>query len=271
MAAQPELKLIAEGREAEIFAWENGTVLRLLRNPEAAQQVEWEAHAMQAAAATGVSVPAVHGTTIVRGRPGLIMERIDGIDMLTLIGRKPWRIFDVARVFGEMQAQLHETVAPDEILPLNAMLKRRIESSGMVPKHVAEFALGELEQLPQGDRLCHGDFHPGNIMWAGEKPVVIDWTNVMRGDPTADYARSDLMIRLGDLPPGSSLPLRLLTLVGRAALRWSYRRAYRKARPVDERLVARWEIPVAANRLVDGIEPERPKLLRILEARLKSG
>ena len=40
-SGQP-LRKIAEGREAEIFAWEDGTVLRLLRNPDGQRQLEWE-------------------------------------------------------------------------------------------------------------------------------------------------------------------------------------------------------------------------------------
>jgi hypothetical protein len=48
----------------------------------------------------------------------------------------------------------------------------------------------------------------------------------------------------------------------------AYVGAYRRRRPIDKALVARWELPVATNRLVDGIESERPKLLRLLEERL---
>ena len=270
MSEEASLDKIAEGREAEIFAWQDGTVLRLLRNPNAQQQVEWESHAMATARAAGVSVPAVHGTTTVRERPGLVMERIDGPDMLTLVGKRPWLLLPAARVFGELHAQLHEAEAPSDLRALKASLKRRIESSDRVPRHLAEFAISKLEELPDGDRLCHGDFHPGNIIWRDERPVIIDWTNVTRGDPAADYARTELMIRMGDPPPGSSLPLRAMALVGRGLLIWAYRREYRKRRSLDDALVSRWEAPVMANRLVEGIEPERRKLLRLLEERLSA-
>ncbi len=268
MDKQQDLQKIAEGREAEIFAWEDGTVLRLMRSPDAQQAVEWQERALRAALSAGVSVPAVHGTTTVQGRPGLIMERIDGTDMLTLVGQRPWLLFKASRVFGEMQAQLHETVAPDDLPALKAALKRRIESSDRVPRDLAEFAVAGLEELPDGDRLCHGDFHPANIIWSDDRPVIIDWSGVARGDPAADYVRTELMIQLGDPPPGSSLMLRVLALVGRKILISAYKRAYRRCRPIDGSLVERWGPPVMANRLVDGIEPERPKLLRLLEERL---
>ena len=268
MELDADLQLIAEGREAEIFAWEDGTVLRLLRNPNAQQQVEREARAMRAATAAGVSVPAVHGTTTANGRPGLIMERIDGPDMIALIGQKPWRLLQVAGVFAAMQAQLHETPAPEDLPLLNPLLRKRLESSDRVPKQLADFAIATLDELPQGDRLCHGDFHPGNIIMRGGETVIIDWTAASRGDPTADYARTDLMLRLGELPPGTPFVVRALALVARTILRSMFARAYRSVRSIDADLLRRWEIPVITDRLADGIEPERPKLLSIMEKRL---
>lgn len=272
MATIAGLEKIAEGREAEIFAWEDGQVLRLLRQPDAMRQLEWESIAMRAAASAGVSVPAVFGTTTVEGRPGLIMERIDGPDMLTLIAKQPQLLPKAARIFGELLAQLHETVAPETIPELRPRMEQRIGSSDRVPKHLAEFAVSTLQELPDGDRICHGDLHPANVLWVdGERQVIIDWTGVSRGDATADFVRTDLMIRLGDPPPGAMIMIRLLTLVARGYLRRQYTKEYKKHRSLDGDLVSRWEIPVVANRLVDGIEPEREKLLRILEERLKSG
>ena len=268
MNQQQDLEKIAEGREAEIFAWQDGAVLRLLRSRNGQRQIEWEAQAMRAAAEAGVSVPAVQGATTVQERPGLIMERIDGADMLTMIGQRPWLLLGAARDFGEIHAQLHETAAPSDLPALKAKLKSRIESSDLVPKPLAEFAIARLEELPDGDRLCHGDFHPGNIIWREGRPVIIDWTNVTRGDPAADYARTDLMLRMGDPPPGSSRLLLALALVGRGVMVWAYHRAYQKTRPMDAALVSRWEAPVMANRLVEDIKPERAKLLKILEQRL---
>ena len=265
--AYPDLVKIAEGREAEIFAWDEGTVLRLMRSPEAKQAVEWQAHALRAARAAGVSVPEVHGVTEALGRPGLIMERVEGPDMLTLIGRRPWLVFSVGSVSGKLHAELHGVQAPDDLRALRPALKASIEASDLVPRHLAQFALATLDTLPDGDRLCHGDFHPGNLIKTDGEPVVIDWSNVTRGDPAADVARTLLMLRIGEPPPGAPVLVRVLAAFARGILLSAYRRAYRRHRPIDPDLVARWEIPVAAQRLTENIEGERPALLRLLEAR----
>ncbi len=260
-----ELKKIAEGREAEMFAWEGGTILRLLRDPQAQRQNQWQAAAMEAAKSRGVRVPVVHEVTTVLGRPGIVMERIDGPDLLTLIGKRPWAVFRVGRICGEVHDQMHAVTAPSVIPPLRTSLNQHIESLTRLPEHLAHFARDTLEGLPDGDSLCHGDFTPANILMAGEMPVVIDWTAATRGDPVADVARTWLTLRLGEVPPGTSTALRLLALVGRKLLTSSYIRSYRRRRPLDMSLVSRWEIPIAAGRLADGIEEEAAALVGLLE------
>ena len=262
-----ELQEIAEGREAEMFAWEEGTILRLLRDPEAGRLNERQAAAMESARSLGVRVPAVYGSKTVMGRPGLIMERIEGTDLLALVARRPWKVFWGARILGEVQARLHATSASGGLPGLKAVLKQRIESYDRLPEHLAKFALRALDELPDGDSLCHGDFHPGNILMAGETPVVIDWTNATQGDPDADVARTLLMFRLGELPPGSPMLLRVLARFVRRAMASAYLRAYRGQRAVKPAAVRRWGIPVAAARLGDGIEEELPKLMALLEER----
>jgi len=256
---------IAEGREAEMFAWEDGKVLRLLRDASGAAANERQAEAMRAAAACGVRVPAVYGTTVVAGRPGLIMERIQGSDLLSVVGRKPWTLFFDAILCGEVHAQLNEATAPAGIRTVKEYFQRQIARSAALPLHLAEFALATLEQLPEGEKLCHLDFHPGNIIMSPDGPVVIDWSNVCRGDPWADVARTELMLQIGEPPPGSPILVRMLARIGGRILAWGYRRAYTRARSIDKRAVAAWKVPVAAARMGDGIESEFPAIVRMLE------
>ncbi len=259
-----ELQKIAEGREAEMFAWEEGTILRLLRDAGGQARLQREALALEAARSSGVRVPAVHDLTTVNGRPAMVMERIDGPDLLALVAQRPWKMFWAARVLGETQAQLHAARGSSELPELRVVLRRHIESANL-PEHLAQFGLRALDELPDGDSLCHGDFHPGNIIVSEGGPVVIDWTGATRGDPDADVARTLLMLRIGELPPGSPAVLRTLATFARKIMASAYLRAYRRQRPLEMAAVERWDIPVTAGRVADGIEEETPKLLAILE------
>jgi aminoglycoside phosphotransferase (APT) family kinase protein len=133
-----------------------------------------------------------------------------------------------------------------------------------VPTDVAHRALATLDELPDGDRLCHGDFHPGNVIGAPDRPVVIDWVAATRGDPDADIARTAMILRLGEPPPGASAALRGLALVGRQLLITSHLRAYTRHRPVDRTRLAEWQVVLAAHRLTVNIPGERRALLKLL-------
>ncbi len=261
-----ELKKIAEGREAEIFEWEPGSVLRLFRGTRRAESIAHERAAMDALRAAVPLVPAVLDVVEVSGRQGIVMERVDGPDLLTMISQKPWTVWRVGRITGEVHARLHSVVAPPAIPSLRERAESYRGGSPHVPAHIAEWALHGIAAMPDGDRLLHGDFHPGNILMSAAGPVVIDWPNVTRGNPDADLSRTALMIRMGSLPPGSPFVIRVGARFARSLLLMSYMRAYRRARPFNEAVVRRWGTLRAVDRLADNIPDEREALLAIIES-----
>ncbi|WP_214855352.1 phosphotransferase family protein [Exiguobacterium sp. s166] len=51
--------------------------------------------------------------------------------------------------------------------------------------------------LVGGTALCHGDFHPYNLLLVKEELYVIDWMDASIGNPLMDVARTFLLIRYG--------------------------------------------------------------------------
>ena len=263
-----QLERISEGREAEIFAWHNGAVLKLFRGPAWQRSAEVQAAAMGAVRDAGGPAPRFDELVEVAGRPGIVMERIDGTDMLTRAGRQPWTVLSLGGVMGRTHAALHAVAAPDALPDLRTALRHSISTHERVPDELRPAVLSCLDALPDDDRLLHGDFHPGNIMLAGRDPVVIDWPNATRGAPMADVARTILTIRLGELPPGSSLLIRVFDKAARRIILRNYRDAYGRAAIFDQAAIDRWTTPIMAHRLTDGIPEERERLLTLLRARL---
>ncbi len=258
-----DLKKIAEGAEAEIFEWENGNVLRLFRTGREAASLEHEEAAMRAGRAALPLVPSIIGRVDVDGRPGLVMERIDGPDLITLLSRRPWMMWRAGTISGNVHAQLHDVIAPPALASI-ADRARLWVASPLVPEHARRAVIEQLESLPDGDRLLHGDFHPGNILMSGHGPVVIDWPNTTRGDPHADVARTMLLIGDGTLPPGSPLVARVGVSIARKVILAAYMRAYRRRHQLDPELLRRWTIVNTGIRFAEEIPGEREGLLRKL-------
>lgn len=256
--------VLAEGREAVIHEWGEGLVLRLMRSRAAGPDLTRSTAASEAARAAGVATPAVVEIVEVSGRPGQVLERVDGPDLFAHMAANPLRLRRAAGTLAEVHLDLHHVTAPPELESTREHLASRIDTSGHVPRVVKATALRTLSALADGDAICHGDFHPGNLLLTASGPMLIDWTNATRGDAAADFARTRLMLRAGALPPGAPTTIRALAAIGRRHLWRLYDRRYRRARPVEPSLLDAWTLVGAANRLADGIEAERATLLEIL-------
>jgi aminoglycoside phosphotransferase (APT) family kinase protein len=239
-------------------------VLRVMRNPEALPAAKLEAAALVAAAAAGCAVPRFGELTSYEGRPAIVMQRINGPDLLSDVGRRPWTVLEVGKTMGRIHAEMHRVLGPSELPVLKEVLRSRIEMAPELPDSLKSFALAQLRTLPNGDALCHGDFYPGNILEGEGGPMVIDWINATRGDPDADVARTRLLLGMGRPPPGSSRLLLGLAVVGRGLLLSRYMRSYKRS---TDRLLRteRWEPVLAAARMSEGIVEEFPGLIELVE------
>ena len=241
------LEKLGEGYEAEIFAWEDGLALRLFREGRD-RSVEPERIGIPAALAGGIAAPRTGEAVSVAGREGTVMERIDGENLLDLVGRKPLLMPREAWATGRMHARLHAIAAPAELDTVHERAREWIGSVEMPPR-LAALAEETLAGLEGGDRLCHGDFHPGNILLEpGGRRVVIDWGFCEAGPLESDVARTVALMQLGEpLDPRPAMVF--ITRFFRPVATGLYLRAYRSLRPVDMGLMWRWVVVRAIEHL----------------------
>jgi Ser/Thr protein kinase RdoA (MazF antagonist) len=264
------MNLIASGREAEVFDYADGRVLKLFREGWFTDRVPREHAALDALRRSGVRAPIAYEAVEIDGRPGLVMERIDGVDFLTLLEKAPHLIWPSAAVLGRAHAAMHDVVAPASLPLLNDDLVHRITAADALPVEFCGPVLEMLAALPAGDRLCHGDFHPGNVLGSFDSPVVIDWGDASRGDPVADVARTQLLYRFSALPDETPGWLKAVAKVARRIPARRYLRVYRSARPVDGDLLRRWLVVRVAARFYEGIDEEFDTLARFLRRNLRA-
>ena len=241
------LEKLGEGYEAEIFAWEDGQALRLFREGHE-RNVEPERIAIPAALAGGIPAPRIGEALSLGGREGTIMERIDGENLLDLVGRKPWFMTREAWETGKIHAKLNALPAPEGIATVHERVREWI-GNVEVPPHLAALAEETLEGLEGGDRFCHSDFHPGNILLErGGRRVVIDWGFCASGPAESDVARTVALLRLGE-PLDPSPAMRVITRLFRPMAAFVYLRGYQLMAPVDTILMWRWVVVRAIEHL----------------------
>ncbi len=258
--------IIGTGRTADVLSWGEGRVLKHFQPGRPAAKVEREFMVTRAAKAAGLPVPAAYELVAVEGRLGIVFERIEGVTMLKQFQSQPWKLFAATRLVAELHAQVHGWPAPPEIPPLRLRIEARIEDAQGLSEADKQIARRCLDRLPEGDALCHGDFHPDNILLTASGPVIIDWGGGSRGDPLADVAQTIVLIQKESLPSETPLPLRALVSVSRALMHAVYQRHYLKLRPGTAQRIEAWRLLLLATSSCEVKNDERHSLLARLEA-----
>ena len=243
-------------------------ILRLGREGSYPPRFALEAMTQNALADMGYPAPRVlvaETDIATLGGPFLVMRRLYGqplgqglagfavgasiADRLKNLARLPATFSAINRTWVEMQVRLHQlpteplmraaaAAGVDErMLTFDGQLARleaAVESSGLSGLTPAVTWLkAHRPDDTTSASICHGDFHPLNIMADGDTVTgVIDWANVVIAAPEMDVASAVANIATLPIkaPAALRLPLRLLI----ATLLRRYVTAYRALRPLNE-------------------------------------
>lgn len=253
---------IAQGRTAEIYLWDDGHVLKLYRDWCPSDWVEYEATVARAIHAAGIPSPAMGEILEVNGRRGLIYERLKGISMLQDMNARPWRLIKHARSLADLQIQINQK-SISGLPSYKDRLRFDISRSAHLSPVLREKALAALDILPDGENVCHGDFHPGNVILTNAGPVVIDWMTASSGSPWTDVARTSLLMSIG--PKGAGKLVSPIVRIAITLYRWLYLHHYHALIPDTKNEASRWAPIIAAARLNEDIPPERNTLIEMVK------
>ena len=236
--------IVGKGYCSDVYAWGEGRVLKLFHGHVASERADREYAATRAVHAAGLPAPAAFELVEVEGRRGIVFERIDGVSLLDYTQARPWRLFGVIRQFAELHAQIHHHTAPAGLPTLRERIMERIAAAD-APAADKQAARDRLAGLPDGTALCHGDFHPGNVLVTPRGPVVIDWGSASSGDPIGDVACTSRLLRSANLPPWSPGYMHVMLKYLRPVMHRSYLKRYLRLQPGTRRQIETWQAPLA--------------------------
>jgi aminoglycoside phosphotransferase (APT) family kinase protein len=250
-------------------------ILRLFAEDDDPLRARWEGAVQTAVAGLGYPAPRVldanNGTDIL-GAAFLIMKRLPGRPMLqaaTFAAMLPQAVRLLTaypQVLAQYQARLH---ALDPCPLLRAIEAEELPAAGPIESGIGRRSAtldGQLEQLarhierlsldkfrpalswlldnrpsdPLRPVICHGDFHPINILMEdGVVTGVIDWSMTTAAEAAFDVGNTRLLLAIAPM----ELPAVVDSIVApmRRVLVRRYSRAYQILRPVDAEHVRYFE------------------------------
>jgi len=255
-------KPIALGRTAEVYDWDADHILKLYFEWCPPHWVDNESKVAHVVVAAGIPTPSAKEIIEIKGRRGIVYERVTGISMLQDMNARPWMIFQHARTLAELHVKVNQLSVPGLYSFKNGM-EDSLRNAPHLSDDLRASLLDLLPALPDGDKLCHGDFHPGNVMLTRQGPVVIDWMTASIGNPWADFTRTSLLLTIGPKAAGKLLspPMRMFIQI----FYRTYVQHYLKILPDPQNERQKWIPMVAAARLNERIEPETQALVEMVK------
>lgn len=185
-------EIIGTGATATVYEWEEGKALKFFHHGYAKEDVEKEFYNAKAISDMNFATPKVYGIISCEGRMGIVYGGAKGESLLDWVLRT-----------GDIQgcamhtANLHKAIFQNKITDVQnykEFLKCNILNVPSAKSKEQEAALQMLNKLKDGDTLCHGDFHPGNILISNGHTTIIDFMNVCHGDFLYDVARTVFLV-----------------------------------------------------------------------------
>lgn len=254
-----EKQLIGQGNTAEIYYLDEEKILKLFRAGLHEGIVEREYQNDICVEKILDCVPVVYDKVKVGERTGIIYERIIGDNMLQMMLASSLKANECAKKLAHYH-QLIQRPTHGELLTVKEKLNEDIDAVTILSKDQKEYIKDYLKQLPDGETLCHFDFHPGNVMIAAKHPFFLDWMTACRGNECADVARTGILLKYGQMEYASAWVKRWIAS-SMPSIYETYMKEYLAISGKSMKEIAQWELPVMAARLREAISEEERKLL----------
>lgn len=180
-------KMIGTGNTATVYEWEEGKVLKLFKQGYPEEALEQEYRNATAINYSNFHKPKAYDIISYKSRKGIIYDKIEGESLLDWV----LRTNDLPGC-SMLMATLHKAIGQNKISNVpnyKDFLKYHISNTLLTIDQQKEITQ-RIDKLPDGDTLCHGDFHVGNILMSDGRAYVIDFMNICHGDFLYDVART---------------------------------------------------------------------------------
>ena len=253
-------ELLATGSRSNVHAWGDNMIAKVPYDSTPPTWIEHEARFTAAVRRAGMPAHGLVGLSYFAGKQISIYERVEGPTLWSLVLSQPNR----APEFGETLAKLHVRLVsapapislPRQVDRLSCKLRQGASQRGIDWRST----LDQLTKAPASGsaarpmQLCHGDFHPANVIVSDHGPIVVDWFDACRGDAAGDVGRTSLLLGSGDAHGEvlQHLPHSDATVL--CALHDAYLHTVSTLLDIELGVIEKWRRLQAAARLAEGLD-----------------
>ncbi len=263
-----KMERIGVGRTAEVYRVDQKTVLKLFYPGINEEQAKREADIGRFVQKRCGFSPRVFDVAFTQNRWGIYQERIEGENLLEEMEKQPAKSFFAIREMIRLQRVIHKQEAA-ELGGQEKRFLKAVSSCPVMDEGIKKDLMMFIAQNRQ-TKLCHGDFHPGNLIrQADSKLMVIDWSDAYGGDPLGDIARTRYLLRWAKAFDSQNWFQKKKEEISRPILAAFYEKsiADKQGRQPKNQMI--WELLVLLRRQQEGIASEKRLLAKRINFCLK--
>lgn len=268
------------GFTADVEQYDQDSLIKLYRDYVPQADIDREILCTKCVQGRGLPVPEYRGYTMYKGQRAIILEYIRGESMMKVLSEGQVPPEELAEDFAKVHYAMHQCSA-QELEKGKVRLERLLRlSEPNLGTDLMTRCLKLMEKLPEGDRICHNDFHPGNIIYGSKGMTAIDWSDATSGNPFADVARTVQMFDYGPtalsgnptIPTDKITPEAAAKFKDRGETIRRFTRRYEKkyvelcglSMEEYEELVQPWKVIVPASRFNIEWDCNKPQILKMM-------
>lgn len=232
---------IASRKNKDIYV-EDGKVIKLFVPSHPKSNILNEAlNQARVDESSNLNIPKLYEVKKYNDRWAIVTEYIEGKTIAELMQENPDRFDEYLMLFVKVQQAILANSVP-MLNRIKEKFTRKLETATNIDENTKYELLQRLNGFKNHDELCHGDYHPSNVIVKADGTVyVIDWSHVTQGNAAADAARTFLLFSMEQKPDVAE----------------KYLETFSKVMNIPKQSIQRWIPIVAATQMTKNIAEEQ--------------
>lgn len=190
--------IIGQGAQAVVYE-ENGYAIKAYPAAKHKVAIFYELLINALIENTGLPSPRIVAVDYSGQQCRITMTLLKGQALSRELAKENADVAGLMEKFVRLQIAIHHTRL-DQPANQQAIFVTKIRGNPSLSAAEQALLIDDILRLGQGSALCHGDFHPDNVMVENGELAVLDWADASIGCAKADACRSYLILLLHARP-----------------------------------------------------------------------
>ncbi|MBR4131901.1 MAG: anti-sigma factor antagonist, partial [Oscillospiraceae bacterium] len=167
---------IGRGANGTIYRIDQDNVVKVYNNADALSDIQHEREVAKLALILGIPTAISYDVVRVGESYGSVFELLNARSFSKILATEPERMDWCVKEYVDLLKKVHSITVPAGKLPpiKPHVLKGIRRAKADLPRESGDKLERLIEEIPESDRMIHGDYHTKNIVLVGDEVLLID-------------------------------------------------------------------------------------------------